>query len=186
MTMEILTGILVAITGIYAFLTYKMTVTSEKSVQIMLEQTEAMSRPYIIIKPYVRPNTPFLYIKITNPGKTAAKNLKLKLDKKFLQFNESDKNLQLANAFQEPIQSFSPEQEVLFALGQGWLIFGDGNDDMPQQFTIDSEYDLLDGKTVKESHIIDLKPFSQSEAAKDTIVEELEKIRKALEKIAKA
>ena len=56
----------------------------------------------------------------------------------------------------------------------------------PWQFTIDSEYDLLDGKTVKESHIIDLKPFSQSEAAKDPIVEELEKIRKALEKIAKA
>ena len=59
MTMEILTALLVVITGIYAFLTYKMALTSEKSVNIMTEQTEAMSRPYIVIQPYVRPNTPF-------------------------------------------------------------------------------------------------------------------------------
>ncbi|EDW6546188.1 hypothetical protein YI89_004571 [Salmonella enterica subsp. enterica] len=49
MTMEILTAILVIITGIYAFLTYKMSRISERTAQIMNEQTEAMSRPYIII-----------------------------------------------------------------------------------------------------------------------------------------
>lgn len=45
MTMEILTAILVIITGIYAFLTYKMSRISERTAQIMNEQTEAMSRP---------------------------------------------------------------------------------------------------------------------------------------------
>lgn len=48
MTMEILTAILVIITGIYAFLTYKMSRISERTAQIMNEQTEAISRPYII------------------------------------------------------------------------------------------------------------------------------------------
>lgn len=57
---------------------------------------------------------------------------------------------------------------------------------MPQQFTIYSEYELVDGKQITESQIIDLKPFKQSEADRDPVVEELEKIRKALEKIAKA
>lgn len=51
MTMEILTAILVFITGIYAYLTYQMSKISERSVQIMNEQTEAMSRPYIVIQP---------------------------------------------------------------------------------------------------------------------------------------
>lgn len=61
MTMEILTAILVIITGIYAFLTYKMSRISERTAQIMNEQTEAMSRPYIIIQPMVRPHSQFLY-----------------------------------------------------------------------------------------------------------------------------
>lgn len=39
MTMEILTAILVFITGIYAYLTYQMSKISERSVQIMNEQT---------------------------------------------------------------------------------------------------------------------------------------------------
>ncbi|HFV4707738.1 TPA: hypothetical protein ACH9OL_004226, partial [Escherichia coli] len=60
MTMEILTAILVIITGIYAFLTYKMSRISERTAQIMNEQTEAMSRPYIIIQPMVRPHSQFL------------------------------------------------------------------------------------------------------------------------------
>ncbi len=58
MTMEILTAILVLITGIYAYLTYQMSKISERSVQIMNEQTEAMSRPYIVIQPMVRPHSP--------------------------------------------------------------------------------------------------------------------------------
>lgn len=56
--MEILTAILVLITGIYAYLTYQMSKISERSVQIMNEQTEAMSRPYIVIQPMVRPHSP--------------------------------------------------------------------------------------------------------------------------------
>ncbi|MDF2156068.1 hypothetical protein [Vibrio sp. CAU 1672] len=53
MIMEILTAILVVVTGIYAYLTYKMSNMSERSVQMMKEQTEAMSRPYLVVQPTV-------------------------------------------------------------------------------------------------------------------------------------
>ena len=53
MIMEILTAILVVVTGIYAYLTYKMSNMSERSVQMMKEQTEAMSRPYLVVQPIV-------------------------------------------------------------------------------------------------------------------------------------
>ena len=66
-------------------LTYKMSRISERTAQIMNEQTEAMSRPYIIIQPMVRPHSQFLYLKIYNSGKTPALNVKLELDKDFYQ-----------------------------------------------------------------------------------------------------
>ena len=87
MIMEILTAILVVVTGVYAYLTYKMSNMSERSVQMMKEQTEAMSRPYLIVQPIVRPHTPFLYLKIYNSGKTPALNVKLELDMDFYQFD---------------------------------------------------------------------------------------------------
>ncbi|HHY0976059.1 TPA: hypothetical protein ACV4IW_000168 [Salmonella enterica] len=95
MTMEILTAILVFITGIYAYLTYQMSKISERSVQIMNEETEAMSRPYIVIQPIVRPHSPCLYLKIYNSGKTPALNVRLELDKDFYQFDEPNRNLKI-------------------------------------------------------------------------------------------
>lgn len=117
MIMEILTAILVVVTGIYAYLTYKMSNMSERSVQMMKEQTEAMSRPYLVVQPIVRPHTPLLYLKIYNSGKTPALNVKLELDKDFYQFDEPDKNLKKASAFSSIFDSFAPNQELFFALG---------------------------------------------------------------------
>ncbi len=184
MIMEILTAILVVVTGVYAYLTYKMSNMSERSVQMMKEQTEAMSRPYLIVQPIVRPHTPFLYLKIYNSGKTPALNVKLELDKDFYQFDEPDKNLKKASAFSSIFDSFAPNQELFFALGQGWLIFGESNNSLPEQFVVTVSYSYM-GKEVIEKNHIDLRPFSQSEGERNPIVEELEKIRKAQEKLAK-
>ncbi|WP_180980432.1 hypothetical protein [Vibrio diazotrophicus] len=184
MVMEILTAILVVVTGIYAYLTYKMSNMSERSVQMMKEQTEAMSRPYLVVQPIVRPHTPFLYLKIYNSGKTPALNVKLELDKDFYQFDEADKNLREASVFSSTFDSFAPNQELFFALGQGWLIFGESKHSMPEQFVVTASYSYMDKVVVEKSHI-DLRPFARSEGEKNPIVEELEKIRKAQEKLAK-
>ncbi|WMN89790.1 hypothetical protein NI382_16925 [Vibrio parahaemolyticus] len=184
MIMEILTAILVVVTGIYAYLTYKMSNMSERSVQMMKEQTEAMSRPYLVIQPIVRPHTPFLYLKIYNSGKTSALNVKLELDKDFYQFDESDKNLKETSVFSSTFDSFAPNQELFFALGQGWLVFGESKNPLPEQFVVTASYSYMDKEVVEKSHI-DLRPFAQSEGERNPIVEELEKIRKAQEKLAK-
>jgi hypothetical protein len=184
MIMEILTAILVVVTGIYAYLTYKMANMSERSVQMMKEQTEAMSRPYLVIQPIVRPHTPFLYLKIYNSGKTPALNVKLELDKDFYRFDESDRNLKETSAFSSTFDSFAPNQELFFALGQGWLIFGESKNPLPKQFVVTASYSYMDKEVVEKSYI-DLRPFAQSEGEKNPIVEELEKIRKVQEKLAK-
>ncbi|BDG85899.1 MULTISPECIES: hypothetical protein [Enterobacterales] len=183
--MEILTAILVAITGIYAYLTYKMSKMNERAVQIMNEQTESISRPYLIIQPIVRPHTQFLYLKIYNSGKTPALNVKLELDRDFYQFDELSKNLKDASAFTSSFDSFAPSQELFFALGQGWVIFGESKNPLPQQFMITATYSYM-GKEVVERNNIDLRPFSQSEGEVNPIVEELKKIRTAQEKLVKA
>ncbi|MGU3845884.1 hypothetical protein ACVZHT_30480, partial [Vibrio diabolicus] len=111
---------------------------------MMKEQTEAMSRPYLVVQPIVRPHTPFLYLKIYNSGKTPALNVKLELDKDFYQFDESDKNLREASAFSSTFDSFAPNQELFFALGQGWLIFDDSKHTLPEQFVVTASYSYMD------------------------------------------
>lgn len=54
MVIEILTAILVLVTTVYSYLTYRMAKASEASVQAVREQSEAMLRPYIDISAYVR------------------------------------------------------------------------------------------------------------------------------------
>lgn len=180
--MEILTAILVAITGVYAFLTYRMSKMNERTVQLMQEQTESMSRPYLIIQPIVRPHTPLLYLKIYNSGKTPALNVRLELDRDFYQFDDVNRNLKDTSIFTSTFDSFAPRQELFFALGQGWLIFGESINPLPQQFMITATYSYL-GKEVIEKNHIDLRPFANSEGELSPIVEELKKIRTTQEKM---
>ena len=74
---------------------------------------------------------------------------------------------------------------MLFVLAQGWVILAKDSDQKltPKQFEILAEYQYQD-KSVSENHKIDLRPYAASEGAKDLVAEELEKIRKVLEKKA--
>lgn len=186
MTIENLTAILVVITAIYAYLTYRMVKASEASVEVMRAQTEAMFRPYITITPFVRPHTPFLYLRISNTGKSAAENVQLSMDRDFFQFGDvaqPHKNLRTSSAFTMPIDSMPPDVELIFALGQGWVILGkDAKEEFtPTQFCITASYEY-GVKQVKEQNRIDLRPYIGTEGERDPIVEELERMRKAIEK----
>jgi hypothetical protein len=183
MIIEYLTAILIFITTIYVYLTHKMDKATESSVQAINEQSDALQRPYIVVEPFVRPNTHFLYLRIKNTGKTSAQNLTLNIDRNFYQFAEKSKNFKDFDAFNTTIDSLPPNAELLFALAKGWVILANDADQQmtPKQFEILAEY-KYQNKSVSENHKIDLRPYSASEGAKDPIVEELEKIRKALEK----
>lgn len=185
-TIDYLTAILVFITAIYAYLTHQMAKSSEASVQVMRDQLQAMSRPYIVVTPYVRPHTTVLYLRIENSGKSAAENLQLSIDKDFFQFGESDRplnNLREKPVFSEPIESLSPNGKLSFALAQGFVIFAsDANSEKtPKQFVITAKYRFGQQEFI-ENNKIDLCPFIGSEGEIDPIAEELEKIRRLAEK----
>jgi hypothetical protein len=184
-TIDILTALLVLITAIYAWLTYRMARATEQSTQAIVAQSEAMSRPYITISPWVRPKANFFYLKIANTGRTAAANVRLTLDRDFYQFGEAtqpDRNLRTKTAFSQAIDSVAPGVEMMFCLGQGWVVLGDDTKPhvTPSQFNVTASYQYLD-RTVTEVTRIDLRPYIGSEVEPDPLVEELERIRKVLE-----
>ncbi len=185
MVIEYLTALLVVITGIYAYLTHRMAESSRATVEEMRNQSESMMRPYITVSPFVRPHTPFLYLRIANTGRNAALNLKLSIDKDYFQFGEvqDEKNLKNMTVFTTPMDSFAPGSELIFALAQGWVIFeGNGKSAIcPTQFKITANYQFSD-KNVEERHDVDLRSFKGSEGERNPLVEELEKIRKIMEK----
>lgn len=185
MIIEYLTAILALITAIYAYLTHRMAKASEASVDAMRDQSEAMLRPYITASPFIRPHTPFLYLRVKNTGRMGAQNLRLTLDRDFFQFGEKDrvdKNLRIISAFSTPIDSFPPGAELIFALGQGWVLFGENAqpDVSPTQFNVTATYEFL-GKRVEEVHRVDLRPYIGTEGERNPVVEELERIRKVME-----
>lgn len=186
MAMEYLTGVLVLVTAIYAYLTYKLARSSAASVAAMEHQNWEASRAFIVVSPFVRAHTPFLYLRVSNNGRSSALELKLTIDKDFFQFAEArkpDHNLRSKTAFSQVIEAFHPGQELIFALAEGWNIFGAKAQSgaCPAIFTVTAAYDCL-GKRVIESIPIDLTAFMGSEGRRDPIVEELEKLRISFEK----
>lgn len=182
--LEILTGILIIITGFYAWATYRILQANEKVVNVMRDQEEAFRRPYITIAPYTVPGTPLMGIRIANMGKSPAHNLSLNMDKDFYKFGEKEENIAQFNAFREPIEMFAPGTELIFDLAMGFKIFAEDADPgiMPKLFSITASYEFF-GKKVIEKNTIDLNPFLRSTLPRDSIVKELEKIHEAIEKL---
>jgi len=145
-----------------------------------------MSRPYVIVVPFIRPHTPFLYLRVKNTGRMGAQNLRLALDRDFFRFGQKDspeKNLRTMSAFTIPIDRFPPGADLIFALAQGWVIFGENESSevCPAQFNVTATYEFL-GREVTEVNHIDLRPYIGTEGERNPVVEELERIRGVMEK----
>ncbi len=80
---EFLTAALVFITAFYAYLTHRIAKANRQVVQVMREQSEALTRPYVTVAAVAQPGSPALYLRISNTGKTAAEQLRLELDRDF-------------------------------------------------------------------------------------------------------
>ena len=180
---ELLTAILVLVTGFYAWATFRILKANERVVDVMKKQNDAMVRPYITITTFVHPRHPLIYLKIINTGKTAAENLRLEIDRPFYQFGQGREENNIANfpAFQKPIDCFPPGTSLCFDLAQGFIIFGkDANPNItPTKFSIKAIYSYAE-KTVEEVTNIDLQPYLNSKREPDSLIEELEKIQKAI------
>ena len=180
MAIEILTALLVLITGFYAWVTYKTLTTLQ-------QQGEAITRPYLTINVFSEPNDVVFYLRIANTGRTGASDVRLTLDRDFYLFGqENQTNLRKARAFQQPIEQLPPGAEIVFALAQGFVILGNKANELvtPPMFSINATYSYGE-KTVSEMTNIDLRPYKESMNPPSAVVDELQKIRKQLEKIAR-
>jgi len=184
---EILTALLVVITGFYAWATLRILRANEAVVQVMKDQLEAQSRPYLHPSLFVVPGTNIFGLRIKNTGKAAPNNLRLSIDKDFFLFakKKEGQNLRDMNAFSQPIASFPPDAEIEFWLAQGPNIFAENADQtvVPHVFSIQADY-TFSGRTVSESTSLDFRPYLNANIPRDSVVSELEKIRKSIDTLA--
>jgi hypothetical protein len=184
---ELLTAALVLITAFYAWATYKILRANEKVVEAMHEQTVAVGRPYVVVAPVLEVDNPIFYLRVSNTGKTAARNLRLVIDKSFFKFGEKGESRNLASftAFNQPIDSLPPGGEITFSLAQGFKVFEGGteNPDMPHTFSITAEYEFP-GHHVSEVNHVDLRPYLGADVPQDAYIRKLREISESLKKLA--
>ena len=201
---EILTSLLVLITGFYAWVTYRILRANEQVLSVMnqqvetmreqagvmqaqtealRQQTDALMRPYITIKTYLVRGSKTIYLNITNAGKSAAENLRLKPDRDFHRFGDATENKNLANlnAFQNTIDCFPPSSQLTFSLAQGIHLFSEGADPnrTPPTFSIKAIYSYGD-KTYDETTIIDLRQYLNTEPEPNPLIDQLKEIKEVL------
>ena len=184
---EVLTAVLVVITGFYAWATYRILLANERVVEVMHEQADAITRPYISISPVIEPDNPIFHLRISNAGKTAALKLRLIMDKSFYKFGEKSGEKDIASypAFNQIIDSFPPGAEITFYIAQSFKLFAENADReiLPTSFCITAEYSY-GNKTVKEDNVIDFRPYLGAALPQDAYVRKLKDMIKAIEKVA--
>lgn len=185
MMLEILTGVLVVVTGFYAWATFRILCANEDVVRVahgqleaMREQNEVLMRPYVQVSPLVFPEHPSFFLRITNSGKTCAKSLRLEMDPPYHR-GKGDRLNPMTDypAFSDEIQAFAPGAELLFPLDEYFVVLGDETDRnmKPMRFSITASYSFGD-KVVSESTPIDLGTFLHSHAPHDPVVRQLKAI----------
>ena len=188
MTIELLTVALVAITAFYACVTFRIMRANERTVSAMREQTEALVRPYVTVAVMTVPDSPVFYLRIANKGRTGAEDVRLTMDRDFFQYGQkTGRNLRTMAAFQQSIDQLAPGSEIIFGLAQAFVVFGQDADPSvtPTVFEVRAAYRYGE-RQVEEKTIVDLRPYHLSVERPDPLIDELQGIRKELEKIAKS
>ncbi len=186
MTMnEALTALLTLLTGIYAFLTSRILRANEAVVSAMRAEREAASRPYITIAAFTTPGSVCINLRVENTGRTAAHKVRLTVDRPFQTFADPhpEFNLQSFPAFSEVIESFGAGMRLPFALATGGQLFGKSPGAealVPKLFYVSAAYSW-DGGSAQETSAVDLRPFGRTNLEPDSIVDQLEKLRNAIE-----
>lgn len=157
---EFLTAALVVITTVYACLTHRISKANQQVVQVMREQSDALTRPYVTVAAVTEPGSPNLYLRISNTGKTAAEKLRLKLDRNFYMWADKTQDLAMQHIFRHEAASFAPGAVLTFGLIESFNLFAEDSDHKvtPLVFKVQATYRYL-GNSVEEETIIDLQQF---------------------------
>ena len=184
-----LTGVLVLVTIVYAWSTFRIQQANENVVALMRQQLEQALRPYISIGIFQYPGNSIFFIRIRNTGRTAAVQLRLSLDKVVYQFEGTPEEIDLnrTTIFSEITESFPPEAELLVPIHAGIPLFRQSTDreKSPLVFKITAAYQYSNNN-VTEHTTIDLRPYARAHRPIDPIHNDLEAISKNLHEIRSA
>jgi hypothetical protein len=181
---EWLTVALVIITALYAWATFRILRANEAVVAAMKEQTEAQLRPYVVVAASPRVGTTLLCLTIENAGRSSAQNLRLEIDRDFYVHAKKEEpgNVAKLPAFVEPIRSLAPGTQLVFILGIGHTISAAADELCPRVFNVQASYES-GTRSYSEMHTVDLRPLMHSSVVHDPVAEEIEKLRKSLERL---
>jgi hypothetical protein len=182
---EILTSLLVAITGIYAYLTFRILQANRASVAAMNAQIEAVTRPYVTVA-FSRPHPGFLSFTVSNVGHSAAVNVEMKSDPEIKPVRASGSAKTIGRVpesiglFHHPIPYLAPSQSIDALIGH----YSGIRESYPDlRFTISLSYGGSAGRYT-DTIELSLKPTDDVQHLADyNVGEELHEIRNALDEI---
>lgn len=176
----------VFLTAVFAGLTFFILRANRATVSAMREQMADQNRPFITVTVQIRVGTPVIQLLVKNVGRSPAQNVTLRLDRDFFQFGEQDegRNLAKQSAFSKPIDCLPPMSELLFDLGMGFEIFKSNADPKicPHTFTVTADYQHAKTKYSELTHV-DLRPYMGTSVPQHPIVEELDNVKKSINKL---
>jgi hypothetical protein len=179
---NIVSLVLVLVTGIYVFLTYRIASANSSVAIQMLNQQENISRPVISANIQVRSQVLFLLV-IRNSGAGVATKVTLTLDRDFFRFGERkrEKNLRELDVFNGAEFTLAPGDSLQFDLAQGFVVFAEGADEAltPTRFKIYAKYNSQ-VKRYEETIEVDLKPYRMTVWPKSELALEIEKLTKVV------
>jgi hypothetical protein len=185
---DFLTGILVIITAIYAWLTYSIAHSNRLMVAEVQKQIEVQTRPVISFNIEIQHQTVFV-ARIWNRGASPAENLKLTIDKDFYRFGEThgdSRNIADMYIFKNTLSTLAPGDGFWIDLCTGPEVgkIADGKVITPDKFTIQASYKYGSREYV-ESFVVDLRAYFYTSGEK-RLPEQLEKMAKSLDDLAKS
>jgi hypothetical protein len=181
-TTNVISLVLVIVTGIYVFLTWRIANANKGMLDNIREQYRDSLRPVVMPTLQIRDQI-VLRLAISNTGKSPAYRLRVGLDKDFLQWADRG-NIREFNVFQKEISVLAPGGEIVIDLAQGFNLGREANGQIltPLEFNVSLSYASKDGEQYKETVPIDLAPYMQTHTPK-TIAESLALIEKHLKAI---
>lgn len=179
-----LTGVLVVVTAIYVYLTWRIANANQRMLERVEEQHREEMRPNVFASLEFRAQTVARLV-VENKGKTPAYRLRASIDKDFYQFaSAGSTNVREIPFFTEETPWFPPGARVVFDLAQGFNfdVVRGGANITPSNFLVKLEYESKFDSYEDECKI-DVRPYLQMHV-EATIGEQIGRIENTLKKIA--
>lgn len=183
---EILTGILVLVTAIYAWLTFNIARSNNDMVKEVRTQIELQTRPIITVNTEIHHHVMFM-IRIWNSGNSPAENIRLKIDKDVYRYGKAspENNIRELYIFKVGLAALAPRDGYWIDIGAASDVGNakDGQILVPEKFSMEATY-AYGTKSYSESFTVDLKSYFYTSGEKRT-AEQIERIAKSLDEIVR-